>query len=117
MHDTAPQTADGKVLWHFAMSLDGFVAGPDHAMDWMATGVSFRPGLVQEYVATTGAVLAGRDGWDRAIDAGRPSAWSASTPTAPRRPSTCGTGPCRSTRAAGPGSQCSRPTPGGRRWC
>jgi hypothetical protein len=26
MSDTEPQTADGKVLWHFAMSLDGFVA-------------------------------------------------------------------------------------------
>jgi hypothetical protein len=56
MHDTAPQTAVGKVLWHFAMSLDGFVAGPDHAM---------------------------------ASDAA----------------------------AAAPGSQRSRPTPGGRGWC
>jgi hypothetical protein len=26
MTDTQPQTADGKVLWHFLMSLDGFVA-------------------------------------------------------------------------------------------
>ena len=33
--DIEPQTAAGKVLWHFTMSLDGFVAGPDHAMDWM----------------------------------------------------------------------------------
>ena len=53
MGDTAPQTAGGKVLWHFTMSLDGFVAGPNHEMDWM-TGVSFRPGLVEEYVETTG---------------------------------------------------------------
>jgi hypothetical protein len=44
MSDTTPQTADGKVLFHFAMSLDGFVAGPDHAMDWMAWA-SVRPGL------------------------------------------------------------------------
>jgi hypothetical protein len=22
----------GKVLWHVTMSLDGFIAGPDHAM-------------------------------------------------------------------------------------
>ena len=29
MSDTKPQTADGKVLFHFAMSLDGFVAGPE----------------------------------------------------------------------------------------
>ena len=65
MDDTEPQTAAGKVLWHFTMSLDGFVAGPDHAMDWMnGTGLSFRPGLIDEYVATTGAVLGGRDGWN-----------------------------------------------------
>jgi hypothetical protein len=30
MTDTGPQTAGGKVLWHFTMSLDGFVAGPNH---------------------------------------------------------------------------------------
>ena len=35
MADTDRQTAGGKVLWHFAMSLDGFVARPNHEMDWM----------------------------------------------------------------------------------
>jgi dihydrofolate reductase len=58
-----PQTAAGKVLWHFTMSLDGFVAGPNHALDWMA-GTAFRPGLIAEYAETTGAVLGGRDGFD-----------------------------------------------------
>ncbi|MFF9806512.1 dihydrofolate reductase family protein [Streptomyces coeruleorubidus] len=58
-----PQTAAGKVLWHFSMSLDGFVAGPHHTMDWM-TGTTFRPGLIEEYAETTGAVLGGRAGWD-----------------------------------------------------
>ncbi|MEU9169010.1 dihydrofolate reductase family protein [Streptomyces sp. NPDC048420] len=67
--DMDPQTAAGKVLWHFAMSLDGFVAGPEHAMDWM-TGFSFRPGLTEEYAGTTGAVLGGRDGWDAFPDPG-----------------------------------------------
>jgi dihydrofolate reductase len=67
MSDTAPQTAGGKVLWHFTMSLDGFVGGPNHEMDW-TTGISGRPGLVQGYVETTGAVLGGRDGWDAAGD-------------------------------------------------
>ncbi|MFI6477292.1 dihydrofolate reductase family protein [Nonomuraea sp. NPDC050663] len=57
------QTAAGKVLWHFTMSLDGFVAGPGHAMDWM-TGFTSRPGLIEEYTETTGAVLGGRRGWD-----------------------------------------------------
>jgi dihydrofolate reductase len=63
MADTEPQTAGGKVLWHFTMSLDGFVAGPNHAMDWM-TGISHRHGLVEEYAKATGAVLGGRDGFD-----------------------------------------------------
>ncbi|MGW0203114.1 dihydrofolate reductase family protein [Nonomuraea sp. NPDC003201] len=67
MSDTEPQTAGGKVLWHFTMSLDGFVAGPNHGMDWMV-GASFRPDLVDEYVETTGAVLGGRDGWDHYPD-------------------------------------------------
>ncbi|MER6947479.1 dihydrofolate reductase family protein [Nonomuraea sp. NPDC000554] len=69
MSDTEPQTAGGKVLWHFTMSLDGFVAGPNHAMDWM-TGISSRPSLIDEYVKTTGAVLGGRDGWDHSPNAG-----------------------------------------------
>lgn len=75
MIDTEPQTADGKVLWHFTMSLDGFVAGPGHSMEWMSG--SFRPGLVEEYVTTTGAVLAGRAGWDAATGDSRPygGAW------------------------------------------
>jgi hypothetical protein len=33
MSDTEPQTAGGKVLWHFTVSLDGFVAGPNHFPD------------------------------------------------------------------------------------
>jgi dihydrofolate reductase len=68
MNDTVPQDAAGKVLWHFTMSVDGFVAGPGHSMDWMA-GTTFRPGLVDEYVTTTGAVLGGRSGWDIVQDA------------------------------------------------
>ena len=69
MRDTEPQIAVGKVLWHFTMSLDGFVAGPNHEMDWM-TGFSVRPGLVEEYLESTGAVLGGRNGWDHFPHAG-----------------------------------------------
>ncbi|MEV0081740.1 dihydrofolate reductase [Saccharopolyspora sp. NPDC050642] len=69
MGDIEPQVAGGKVLWHFTMSLDGFVAGPNHGMNWM-TGVSSRDGLADEYATTTGAVLGGRDGWDRYPDPG-----------------------------------------------
>jgi hypothetical protein len=68
MNDTKAQTAEGKVLWHFTMSLNGFVAGPDHEMDWMA-GTN-RPGLIDEYITTTGAVLEGRAGWDMATASG-----------------------------------------------
>ncbi|MFI6318332.1 dihydrofolate reductase family protein [Nonomuraea sp. NPDC050556] len=57
-----------KVLWHFTMSLDGFVAGPDHSMGWLA-GVTSDPGLIEEYASTTGAVLGGRNGWDAYPDA------------------------------------------------
>ena len=71
MTEQMPQTAAGKVLLHFCISLDGFVAGPDHSMDWLA-GITNRPGLVDEYIATTGAVLAGRDGYDSAIGDARP---------------------------------------------
>jgi dihydrofolate reductase len=69
--DIEPQTASGKVCLHFLISLDGFVAGPGHSMDWMA-GITNRPGLVEEYIEATGAVLAGRDGFDGAIDGSRP---------------------------------------------
>jgi len=77
VHDTSPQTAAGKVLWHFSMSLDGYVAGPGHGMAWMPAATN-RPGLIEEYVATTGAVLGGRDGWDAFPDAGAVygGAWS-----------------------------------------
>lgn len=68
MHDTPRRTADGKVLWHFSMSLDGFVAGPEHGMDWMSAATN-RTGLIEEYIETTGAILGGRDGWDAFPDA------------------------------------------------
>ena len=67
MDDTTPQEPRSKILMHFTMSLDGFVAGPNHAMVWMAG--TARPGLIEEYIETTGAVLGGRDGWDVAQNA------------------------------------------------
>ena len=61
----------GKVVWHFTMSLDGFIAGPGHDMDWLED-VSFAPGVVDETAASTGAILAGRRWYDEF--AGRPEA-------------------------------------------
>jgi dihydrofolate reductase len=74
--EPGPQTPTGKVHLAFTMSLDGFVAGPGHSMEFMR-GATQRPGLVQEYIEATGAVLAGRDGYDSAIGDSRPygGAW------------------------------------------
>ncbi|QVQ51440.1 dihydrofolate reductase family protein [Spiractinospora alimapuensis] len=69
MADTRRQEPAAKVLWHFTMSLDGFVAGPDHSMEWM-TGFTHREGLVDEYAQSTGAILGGRDAWDVSPDVG-----------------------------------------------
>ncbi|MGP3965540.1 dihydrofolate reductase family protein [Nonomuraea sp. 3N208] len=76
MNNTEPPPATGKVLWCFTMTLDGFVAGPRHEVDWM-TGFSARPGVIDELKESTGAVLAGRDGFDSAIGDSRPwgGAW------------------------------------------
>lgn len=62
----------GKVLWHFVMSLDGFIAGPGHdALGWME-GVAFEPGVSAEYAGRIGAVLGGRKGWDAYPDSSAP---------------------------------------------
>jgi dihydrofolate reductase len=53
----------GDVLWHVTMSLDGFIAGPDHAMEWAFE--HGKPGPVaEEIIDSTGAILAGRRGYD-----------------------------------------------------
>ena len=67
----------GRVLMHFTMSLDGFVAGPGHDMGFMSRTTA-RPGMVGKYIDSLGAVLAGRDGFDSAIGDARPygGAWT-----------------------------------------
>lgn len=66
MADAQPQTTVGKVQWAFAMSLDGFVAGPGHTMDFQARATN-PDGMLEDYIESTGAVLAGRDGYDSAV--------------------------------------------------
>jgi dihydrofolate reductase len=56
MSDTG--TGTGKVVVHRAMSLDGFIAGPGHSMDWVFGYVA--PDEFPEIIAATGAILAGR---------------------------------------------------------
>ncbi|SDT65027.1 dihydrofolate reductase family protein [Jiangella sp. DSM 45060] len=57
------QTSTGKVQLAFMMSLDGFVAGPGHSMGFM-DGTTVRDGVHRELIESTGAILAGRDGYD-----------------------------------------------------
>jgi dihydrofolate reductase len=56
MSDTS--SANGKVVVNRAMSLDGFIAGPADAMDWVAEFVA--PEELREQAAATGAMLVGR---------------------------------------------------------
>ena len=56
-------TSAGKVVVNRSMSLDGFIAGPGHAMDWggdrpLADFVA--PDDLREIAAATGAMLIGR---------------------------------------------------------
>lgn len=48
----------GKVVVNRAMSVDGFIAGPDDAMDWVFE--HFRDDPFPEVVRATGAMLVGR---------------------------------------------------------
>jgi hypothetical protein len=53
----------GSVLVHATMSLDGFIAGPDDAMDWVFEYVE--PSAADdEVIKTTGVMLGGRRSYD-----------------------------------------------------
>jgi dihydrofolate reductase len=65
-------TQTGKVVIQAAMSLDGFIAGPGHAMDWIFeyTGPDDFPEIVKQ----TGAMLSGRNCYEVGVrDTGKPS--------------------------------------------
>jgi dihydrofolate reductase len=49
------------VVWHVTMSLDGFIAGPDEAMEWVFDYFSEEANeTAGEVIETTGAILMGR---------------------------------------------------------
>jgi dihydrofolate reductase len=56
MSDTS--TGNGKVVVNRSMSLDGFIAGPGDAMDWILDFMA--PDAFPEIAAATGAMLVGR---------------------------------------------------------
>ena len=55
-------TGQGKVVVNRAMSLDGFIAGPGDAMDWI--GELVPADVVAAVASATGAMLVGRRTWD-----------------------------------------------------
>ena len=60
MSDTS--TGNGKVVVNRSMSLDGFIAGPGHAMDWIFDFVA--PDEFPDVAAATGAMLIGRQTYE-----------------------------------------------------
>ena len=57
----------GKVVVNRCMSLDGFIAGPGHSMDWAdgrALADFVAPDDLAEIAAATGAMLVGRRTWE-----------------------------------------------------
>src|SRR3954465_4746748 len=55
----------GIVRVSTTMSLDGFMAGPDHEMDWVFEYASDVPDeLTQGLIDATGSILAGRGSYD-----------------------------------------------------
>jgi dihydrofolate reductase len=64
-------TGSGKVVVNRSMSLDGFIAGPGHAMDWIFDFVA--PDEFPEVAAATGAMLIGRRTYEvaKSMNAGK----------------------------------------------
>jgi dihydrofolate reductase len=57
----------GIVLVNAAMSLDGFIAGPHHEMDWIFDHKFLPDGpidVVEDLIASTGAMLSGRGSYE-----------------------------------------------------
>lgn len=72
MKDKRPEHAStGKVVWNVTMSVDGFIAPPDGRMDWVFGFAGPNP-AIEEIIATTGAVLAGRNSYDVGHQEGQP---------------------------------------------
>ena len=66
------QTGMTLVRWNTALSLDGFMAGPDDAMDWVFTHDEPGNPIVGEIIESTGALLVGRRTYDAGQKEGQP---------------------------------------------
>jgi dihydrofolate reductase len=76
-------TGNGKVVVNRTMSLDGFIAGPGHAMDWVFDFVA--PDEFPEIAAATGAMLVGRRTYEvgKRMDVGKERGSASSGETYP----------------------------------
>ena len=81
MSDTS--TGNGKVVVNRSMSLDGFIAGPGHAMNWIFDFMA--PDAFPEIAAATGAMLVGRRTYEvgNRMDAGKERGSASSGETYP----------------------------------
>jgi dihydrofolate reductase len=53
------------VVWHVTMSLDGFIAGPDGAMDWVFDYFSEESNdTATDVIETTGSIIMGRNTYE-----------------------------------------------------
>ncbi|HZG94072.1 MAG TPA: dihydrofolate reductase family protein [Mycobacteriales bacterium] len=56
-----------KVIWHVAMSVDGFIAGPDDTMDWISERED-HSAVADDVMSSVGAILGGRRWYDVATE-------------------------------------------------
>ena len=57
-------TEKGKVVVNRSVSIDGFIAGPGHAMDWIFESLSSDDADVAAIASETGAMLVGRNTYE-----------------------------------------------------
>jgi hypothetical protein len=75
-------TGNGKVVVNRAMSLDGFIAGPGDAMDWIFGSMGPVQQESPEIMAATGAMLVGLADLRGRQAARRPKHLTTGSPTA-----------------------------------
>ncbi|GAA2177760.1 dihydrofolate reductase family protein [Leucobacter tardus] len=56
----------GKVAWGFTSSIDGFIAGPHHDMNWMTSAEPLAKGTIERMAADVAVIISGRAGYDAA---------------------------------------------------
>lgn len=57
----------GKVAYGFTSSIDGFIAGPGHDMEWMSAAEPLAEGSTQRMAERVAVIISGRRGYDAAL--------------------------------------------------